>query len=109
MRELLLDGAHGIYIPNKFYNNFDFKVWGLDQAEYAELANIDNENYWDAWDDLIAKAVYTDPDGRAWGLEMDDGNLFAWTECGHTEGFECNVCNVCGAIVEFYTNLGSEY
>jgi hypothetical protein len=79
MRELLIDECSGIYIPNVFYRNFDFEAWGLDKSKYSELKDIDHEHYWDAWDDLIRDAKYTDTKGVTWYLEQD-GDLFAVSE-----------------------------
>ena len=73
---LLIDGAAGIYVPNKFYKNFDFKFWGLNKKDYSDLADPENEHYWDTWDDVLRNAEYKDKDGYVWSLYQDD-SLFA--------------------------------
>lgn len=75
-RECLIDGSRGIYIPNSFYKNFDFSVWGLNKNDFSELSDVENEHYWDAWDDVLDKAKYKDGDGNLWVLDQDD-SLFA--------------------------------
>lgn len=80
--EILLDDARGIYIPQAFYEGFDFAAWGLNVSDYAELSSPDNEGYWDAWDDLLRKAEHhVAPEvgksiGHVWRLHQD-GCLFA--------------------------------
>jgi hypothetical protein len=75
-RILLLDESRGIYIPYKFFHNYDLRRWGLDPKDYGELSSVDNDNYWSTWDDLLANAKYTDEFGRSYYLEQD-GDLFA--------------------------------
>ena len=75
-RTLLIDGNRGIYIPQNFYNNFDFHSWCLKREDFKELASLDNEHYWDAWDDLLNQAKHIDDEGKTWYLEQDD-DLFA--------------------------------
>lgn len=75
-RKLLIDGNRGIHIPNNFYRNFDFEAWSLEFEKYADLASVDNEHYWEAWDELLAEASYVDESGKIWSLEQDD-DLFA--------------------------------
>lgn len=75
-RVLLLDESRGIYIPKKFYENFDLKSWGLDPSQYSELLDVDHEHYWEAWADLLQDATHTDDKGQVWYLEQD-GDLFA--------------------------------
>jgi hypothetical protein len=73
----ILDGARGIYIPRDFCDGFD--GWdGIDDEDKATCcAGPDEEWYWDAWDNVLNNASYTDPnDGSVWGL-YQDGDLFA--------------------------------
>lgn len=80
--ELLLDDARGIYIPQAFYEGFDFGEWGLNVSDYTELSSPDNEGYWDAWDELLQNAEHhvkpteNEEFGHTWRLEQD-GCLFA--------------------------------
>lgn len=76
---LLIDGSAGIYVPNRFYKNFDFGAWGLDKTNFAELESVDHEHYWDAWDELLRDAKHIDDEGTTWFLEQDDA-LFAVSE-----------------------------
>ena len=79
---LLLDDARGIYIPQAFYNHFDFLSWGLKSDDYMELSDPNNENYWEVWDTLLREAEYHEAPkqgeaiGHVWHLEQD-GSLFA--------------------------------
>ncbi len=77
-RLLLIDGAAGIYVPRNFYEHFDFPTWGLDVSDFAALSMPENEHYWDAWDEVLQKAEYTDMAGITWRLEQD-GDLFAYS------------------------------
>ena len=74
--ELLLSDSRGQYIPRDFYNDFIFPAWGLDKEKFPALADPENEWYWEAWDELLNKAEWTDPDtGHKWRL-WQDGDLF---------------------------------
>ena len=79
---LLLDDARGIYIPQAFYEGFDFKSWGLNVLHFTALSSPDNETYWDAWEDLLRHAEYHEAPkpgesiGHVWRLHQD-GCLFA--------------------------------
>ena len=81
--ELLLDDCRGIYIPRDFAINFDIEEWGISEEDAKILlAGPDHELYWEAWDDVLRSAEYTDPNGKIWYL-MQDGDLFAvvYPEC----------------------------
>jgi hypothetical protein len=72
---LLIDETRGIYIPFDFYHKFDFSSWGLNSSDYRDLSDPENEHYWDAWEELLEKAIHYNEDGT-WRLEQD-GSLFA--------------------------------
>jgi hypothetical protein len=74
--EILLDEARGIYIPQAFYENFDFSIWNLKIEDYSELRDPDLDGYWEAWDELLRNAEYHDDNGYVWRLRQD-GSLFA--------------------------------
>lgn len=76
--ELLMDSARGTTIPSAFYNDFDFEAWGLDKSKYSELESEENENYWDAWVELLETASYKfkDDSGLSYIL-WQDGDLWA--------------------------------
>ena len=75
-QSLLIDEQAGIYVPRNFYLYYDFPSWGLDLSDYSELSDPYNDDYWEAWDQLLAKAKHLDEDGNYWRLEQD-GSLFA--------------------------------
>ena len=74
---VLVDGAAGIYVPQRFVTNFEATEWGVSPEDAAVLsAGPDAENYWEVWDDVLATAKYTDKDGKTWSLSQDI-DLFA--------------------------------
>ena len=72
----LIDECRGIYIPQAFYEGFDFGTWNLNINDYKELRDPTIDDYWDTWDDLIEHAEYHDDDGYIWTLHQD-GGLYA--------------------------------
>lgn len=80
----VIDGHHGIYLPQQFAKSFDLDEWNVDKEDIEILlAGPDHENYWDVWDDVLANARYTDANGVEWALWQDD-DLFAYP----TEGLK---------------------
>lgn len=76
-RVCIVDGAWGIYIPQRFAERFDAAAWGISADDTATLlSGPDAEFYWETWDDVTASASHTDKDGKVWALEPD-GDLFA--------------------------------
>lgn len=75
---LLLSDARGIYIPRDFVQGFDLQLWGIDPDSWAAktCANPDNEGYWEAWDQILDTAFYTDSEGNKFTL-YQDGDLWA--------------------------------
>lgn len=75
---LLLSDARGIYIPQNFIEQFSLELWHIDANSWAakECANPENENYWDAWSDILDQAFYTDSEGNKFTL-YQDGDLWA--------------------------------
>jgi len=62
--ELLVDSAHGIYIPQSFCQRYgiecNFKNWDDVKDIVKKLAHnksIDDEFYYDDWDELMNKAI----------------------------------------------------
>jgi len=53
---LLIDSHHGQYIPKLFYENMKFSDFGLKKSDYKDLADNENEYYWDTWDMLLNEA-----------------------------------------------------
>lgn len=72
-RYLMIDEVWGVNIPARFYENFEFKEWGLNHDDYVNLADQYQENYWEAWEDLLVKATHVDEHGKIWQLEESEG------------------------------------
>lgn len=75
-RVLLVDGCHGVHVPRNFYERFDFGSWNLNISDFSDLSSLDNEHYWEAWEEVLANAEHHDSEGNVWTLEQD-GDLFA--------------------------------
>lgn len=75
-RECIIDGASGIYVPQRFAR--EFRNWnGVDPEDWAILEEgPDHEHYWEVWDDVLNGAEFTDAKGETWTL-MQDNDLFA--------------------------------
>ena len=80
--EILLSGARGIYIPQSFAEGFLPHYWGF-AADDEDIATLregpEAEWYWDAWNNVLARAEHTDSAGNVWLLSQDD-DLFAYCE-----------------------------
>ena len=78
-RELFYSDSRGTRIPQDFAEDVDrSKVTGVDDDTWATLEagdTVENEWYWEAWDDVLQNAVITDAKGQKWRLEQD-GDLF---------------------------------
>jgi len=81
--QILLDSNRGIYIPQHFAEGFamqctDGEGWeGISEKDRETLlAGTDADWYWEAWEDVLNCATYTDADGNVWRL-YQDGDLFA--------------------------------
>ena len=68
----LIDGAAGIYVPQKFINSFE--NWdNIDNDDRRSVANgPDNEYYWESWQNILDNATHTDDNGNKWVLYQDD-------------------------------------
>jgi hypothetical protein len=76
-RRCLINGAAGIYVPQRFVESFDTTQWGISADDIAYLLEgPDNEHHWDVWDRVISSASFTDVDGVTWVLDQDS-DLFA--------------------------------
>ena len=73
--ECIIDGSHGIYIPQVFAERFE--NWqGITEDDLAILLNSPaHRDYWEVWDSVLATASYKDDDGHTWTL-FQDGDLF---------------------------------
>lgn len=106
--ELLLDGNRGIYIPQTFAKTIDLtKVIpyeGMDYDIQTCLDGPDNDEYWEAWDNVIDELKFTDgstlyQDGDLWAIadgetipdETETGGFWGTDENGepfHTWDYE---------------------
>ena len=73
---LLFGGAYGVYIPQMFaeqcHPEGTYWRWNY-QRDREDLRNPENENYWEAWEDVLNEAYYIDPaNGIKYVLHQDD-------------------------------------
>jgi hypothetical protein len=73
--DLIISDANGIYIPKIFADGYEWE--GISEEDRTILrSGPEHEHYWEAWDDVIASARFTDQYGYTWQL-YQDGDLFA--------------------------------
>jgi len=75
----LLDSVHGVYIPQIFAFAQDMEKWGIaDSTDDLKILREgpDNQYYWEAWEEILKNARYTDIDGTTYMLNHDM-DLFA--------------------------------
>ena len=69
--ELLIDGHHGIYIPQLFCQFYADRFKGIDKEDIDEIMKgSNNEWYWEAWDNILNSA-YIVQDGKKYFLYQD--------------------------------------
>lgn len=80
--ELLLNDAHGIYIPQLFCKTYSSYI--INMAEVKEDFDIcldgpDNSEYWEAWENLIDNVQFTNDMGEKYtiGNLGESGDLWA--------------------------------
>ena len=79
-RVFLIDGAHGIYLPKVFAENYDTSAWGINTEDASILLwGPGHRWYRETWETVLCNARCTDESGRVWRLEQD-GDLFAWAD-----------------------------
>lgn len=72
MRNCIIDGSQGTYLPQAFAQQFDACTTGVDQGDWEILlAGPYHEFYDDAWDSILQDAIITDDDGLEWTLDQD--------------------------------------
>lgn len=86
--ELLVDGHHGIYVPQEFAKSFNMRAWHVDpEDEKILLEGPYHPDYWEAWDSVLQNAYYTAKNGEQYYLFEDSGDLFAVSEDEDLEGY----------------------
>lgn len=78
--KLLVDAAHGVYVPQVFAGVIDRDiVHGVEPEDWAVLeAGPEHELYWDTWAGVLDYAQLTpDDDGSVWRL-FQDGDVWAY-------------------------------
>jgi len=91
--EILVNSAHGIFIPQTFIEWFEpYIVWPDDkdiQQILDDLKSPENEFYWDSWDWILGNCKITDDDGKmfflfqyedVWAIPVDEMELIDWDE-----------------------------
>lgn len=85
--ELLIDGAMGIYLPQRFVCNYVASTWHVKPIDAAVLQNgPDDPLYWEVWDDVINYA-WIEKDGKVWNL-WQDGDLWAYCQADQQQDGE---------------------
>ena len=77
---LKLNDSRGVYLPQCFVEDCGAAFWSVCTEDRDILkAGPDHEWYWDAWENVLNSAVFTDDDGMRWELwqDWDEGDLFA--------------------------------
>lgn len=74
---LLIDGHHGIYVPQIFAEILRHG-WGIPQEAFAVLkAGPYHPEYWDTWVEVLDNAWY-EAEGHTWTLyQSPEGDLFS--------------------------------
>jgi hypothetical protein len=75
--EIVYSDHHGIYIPKLFSEQCG--GWGVSHEDVVDLADPENEFYWDTWSNVLDYATLKDENGNLWRL-WQDGDLFAYCE-----------------------------
>lgn len=74
----LLNSSRGQYIPQNFAELFDMKEWGISEEDASILlSGPDHEWYWEAWENVLDNAEFTDANGNKYKLHQN-GDLWAY-------------------------------
>jgi len=77
---LLISDAHGIYIPYYFATHFKWDVPPDLQEDFDILrSGTDNEEYWEAWENILDNFTPLDDEGRKFIL-YQNGDVWAIPE-----------------------------
>lgn len=69
---LFLSDARGVYIPRDFVQSIKREcLTGVSPEDIAILENPDDEYYWEAWGNVLDKAVVTDDKGQKYSVYQD--------------------------------------
>lgn len=68
---LAVDSHHGIYQPKFFVEHYRQFITGVDEDTLSELANPDNEHYWEAWETVVDNCTVT-IDGNQYSIYQDN-------------------------------------
>lgn len=78
----IIDSGFGVYIPQMFAEELTSGVYKTSEYNADDIdtlltgPTIENEWYWDAWNDTINNIVLFDDNGKEYFL-YQDGDLFA--------------------------------
>lgn len=91
--ELIVNSAHGIFIPQVFVEVYEkYILWPDDskiEETLADLDNPENEFYWDSWIYLTDNCKIKNDDGKQfilyqyedlWAVPVDEVDLINWNE-----------------------------
>lgn len=99
--ELLCDSHHGVYIPQIMIQRLLDAGWTKIPFDAVDvLKDIEHENYWDTWEEVLNNAEWKDQSsGQVFKLHHD-GDLWAYCpdSCTPQEYF-----NLFGEFPEWYT------
>ena len=65
--ELLIDGHHGVFIPQLFCEYYVEQFEGIDKEDVETCLDIENDWYWEAWENILDNA-YIVRDGKKYIL-----------------------------------------
>ena len=74
----LVDGGRGRYAPQHFVQTSEYWEGGAYWAILALNEGPDHPHYWDAWDQVVDRARWTDVCGNVWRIfPGESGDIFA--------------------------------
>lgn len=76
--KFLIDGLHGIHIPEYFADMFHQDHWNISKEDNFRLSldTVTQNEYWETWKSVLNNAYHIDEEGNRWTLHQD-GDLFA--------------------------------
>jgi hypothetical protein len=76
--EMLVDSAHGIYVPQVFARSYVLREPALDEDMEICASGPDGEFYWDAWMEILDNGTIEGLSGAVYRIFVsDDGDVFA--------------------------------